>query len=108
LGWDKKQVLKRGVDFIMKNIPASRDYAGDPHYFYGQYYAAHALYQSSGNAAISGKPWKAWYAQTSTLLLEQQQINGVWKDDFICDPYATAMACLILQMPSSHLPALRK
>jgi hypothetical protein len=41
-------------------------------------------------------------------LLEKQQVNGAWKDDFICDPYATAMACLILQMPSSHLPALRK
>ena len=24
------------------------------------------------------------------------QANGAWQDDFICDPYATAMACLIL------------
>jgi prenyltransferase beta subunit len=108
LGWAKKQVLKRGVDYLMQHIPSNQDYAGDPHYFYGQYYAAHALYQSSGNSGISGKPWKDWYAQTSTLLLEKQQTNGAWQDDFICDPYATAMACLILQMPSSHLPALRK
>jgi len=102
LGVKKKEIYNSGSRYLMQNVPANSEYAGNPHYFYGQYYAAHALWQQGGDA------WKLWYKQVGDLLLGKQMSSGSWVDDSICNEYATAMACLILSMPKSFLPLLRK
>lgn len=102
LGVKKKGIYTLGSRYLMQNVPANAEYAGNPHYFYGQYYAAHALWQQGGDE------WKSWYKQVGDLLLRKQMPSGAWEDEAICNEYATAMACLILSMPKNFLPLLRK
>ena len=102
LGVKQNDIFAAASQYLMENIPADAEYAGDPHYFYGQYYAAHALWQ------LGGDNWSKWYDQVSELLLRKQLASGVWEDESICNEYATAMVCLILSMPKNFLPLLRK
>ena len=102
LGVKKKEIYNSGSRYLMQNVPADSEYADNPHYFYGQYYAAHALWQQGGDV------WKSWYKQVGDLLLGKQMSSGAWVDDSICNEYATAIACLILSMPKNLLPLLRK
>ncbi len=102
LGVKQQDIFASAGVYLMEHIPTPSEYAGNPHYFYGQYYAAHALWQ------IGGENWGKWYEQVGGLLLKKQTAGGVWEDESVCDEYATAMACLILSMPKSYLPLLRK
>jgi hypothetical protein len=40
-------------------------------------------------------------------LIVRQRPEGHWQD-LICPHYATAMACIILQIPNNYLPILQK
>ena len=42
------------------------------------------------------------------LRLLRGRPNGVWHDPNVCSHYATAMACIILQIPNNYLPILQK
>lgn len=102
LGVKQNELFVAASRYLMENIPKDSEYAGNPHYFYGQYYAAHALWQ------VGGDHWSNWYSQVSELLLRRQLTSGEWEDESICNEYATSMACLILTMPKNFLPLLRK
>ena len=102
LGVKQNELFVAASRYLMENIPKDSEYAGNPHYFYGQYYAAHALWQ------VGGDHWSKWYSQVSELLLRRQLTSGEWEDESICNEYATSMACLILTMPNNFLPLLRK
>jgi hypothetical protein len=73
----------------------------DMHYFYGHYYAVQAMWTAGGDY------WKDWYPAIRDELLNVQRGDGSWVDQ-ICPDYATAMACIILQMPNNYLPILQK
>jgi hypothetical protein len=34
--------------------------------------------------------------------------DGSWLDHTVCADYATAMACIILQIPNNYLPIMQK
>ena len=102
MGVKQNELFVAASRYLMENIPKDSEYAGNPHYFYGQYYAAHALWQ------VGGDHWTNWYSQVSELLLRRQLTSGEWEDESICNEYATSMACLILTMPNNFLPLLRK
>ncbi len=78
-------------------------------YFYGNYYAAQAMYQIGGRDPAA---WEGWYRQVRDHLLERAQSNShggkkevYWRsnvDD--TNAYATACALLILQFPLDYLP----
>lgn len=73
------------------------------HYFYGHYYAAQAMW-TAGPAY-----WNEWYPAISReLLMLRRTSAGAWIDPTICNHYATAMACIILQLPNNYLPILQK
>jgi hypothetical protein len=74
----------------------------DMYYFYGHYYAAQAMWTAGGNY------WTSWFPAIRDELIEGQkrQRDGSWFD--ICYHYATAMACIILQIPNNYLPILQK
>jgi hypothetical protein len=73
------------------------------HYYYGHYYAALAMWTAGGNY------WNDWFPAIRTeLLLRREQASGVWDDRIFGTAYATAMACIILQLPNNYLPIMQK
>jgi len=78
-------------------------YVGKLHYYYGHYYAAQAMY------IAGGEDWTRYYANLKAEILGpgMQAPAGYWEDD-VGRNYATAMACLILQIPCEYLPIFQK
>lgn len=71
------------------------------HYYYTLYYEAQAMYQ------VGGDYWKKWYTEVSSILLRKQRGDGSWQDS-VGNAYATAMACLVLQVPYGYLPIFQR
>lgn len=70
-------------------------------YFYGQYYAAQAMFQAGG------AHWERWFPAARDEIVFLQRPDGTWRD--AVDPtYATAMACLVLQIPYRYLPIFQR
>ena len=89
-----------GLRFMVRNKPHVFG-RPDMHYFYGHYYAVQAMWTAGGTY------WSEWYPYIRDELLAQQHPDGSWLDQI--DPhYATAMACIILQVPNNYLPILQK
>jgi hypothetical protein len=93
--------IKEGLDFLMRNKPNGGFVRPDMHYFYGHYYAVQAMWTAGGTY------WQDWYPAIRDELLARQTFDGSWVDQ-ICSHYATAMACIILQVPNNYLPILQK
>ena len=86
---------------------------GPDHYFYyyGNYYAAQAMYQIGGK---DPEVWARWYRQVRDHLLQMMQsgsnpttnrAEAYWRSNVDnTNAYATACALLILQFPLDHLP----
>jgi prenyltransferase beta subunit len=95
--------IDKGLEYIMDYLPSGggeqfRGFRGaNYHYFYGHYYAVQAMFQAGGDY------WARWYPAIRDDLVTRQQTDGHWDDNFGSE-YATAMACIILQMPNSVLP----
>lgn len=95
--------IEKGLQFLQQNRPGQGFFPLrlDMHYFYGHYYAVQAMW------VAGGKYWTDWFPAIRDELLKSQQANGQWHDQ-ICGHYATAMACIILQVPNNYLPILQK
>jgi prenyltransferase beta subunit len=74
---------------------------GRLHYYYGHYYASQAMYLAGGD------DWARYYPVVKGEILKMQFADGHWEDD-VGRTYATAMACIILQMPCEYLPIFQK
>jgi hypothetical protein len=102
---DYKKYVEGGLKYLMRYLPGRRpgniaDLRLD-HYWYGQYYAALAMWSA-------GKPyWTDWFPAIRGELLAKRNPTGGW-DDFNGTAYATAMACIILQLPNNYLPIMQK
>ena len=95
--------IDRGFDYLNKYLPSGRDGGPPkfPHYFYGHYYAAQAMW------IRGGKDWDDWYPAIRDELLAKQMTQGYWMDT-ICREYGTAMALIVLQMPNNTLPIFQR
>jgi hypothetical protein len=98
---DDAGCVEAGLNFLLKNKPGNSFGRSDMHYFYGHYYAVQAMWTAGGNY------WTEWYPAIRNELLARQNSDGSWVD-MICPHYATAMACIILQVPNNYLPILQK
>jgi prenyltransferase beta subunit len=100
--------VERGLRYLMKFKPGTyaggRGFLPDQHYFYGQYYAAQAMWTAGP------KYWNEWFPaiRDELLRLNRNRGDGAWLDPTVCSHYATAMACIILQIPNNYLPILQK
>jgi hypothetical protein len=98
--------IDAGLRFLLRCRPGAGG-AGhlflrpDMQYFYGHYYAAQAMWTAGGSW------WSEWFPAIRDELLSRQNPDGSW-DDAIDPHYATAMACVILQVPNNYLPILQK
>lgn len=93
--------VNRGIDYLMQHVPRPGSLSLESHFYYGHYYAIQAMWHTGG------KRWERWYPAIRDLLFELQKDDGSWFDQ-ICPEYATAMACLILQMPNNYLPIFQR
>lgn len=102
--------IDRGLRYLMQFIPNGRnggfrDMRGERYYFYAHYYAALAMWTAGGQY------WSAWFPAIRDDLIERNRVNGGlggWLDISHGAAYATAMACIILQLPNNYLPILQK
>ena len=94
--YDAKEI-DRAVKFMEEKNDEKR------HWWYGQYYAAHAMHQ------VGGKAWSEWYGRMRSRLLAKQDPGGSWSkgmgsDDGVGPAYQTAIAVVILSVPMNYLP----
>lgn len=94
--------IKKSVEYMEK--------IGDDraHYWYGHYYAAHAMNQ------VGGELWEAYYKKMRDVLVGSgsQRQTGEWYDsrrEAAYGPaYQTSIAILILSVPTHYLPIYQK
>ena len=99
--------IERGLRYLMRYKPGEvngRMLMQDAHYYYGQYYAAQAMWTAGP------KYWNEWFPaiRDELLRLNRGRGDGAWADPSVCNHYATAMATIILQIPNNYLPILQK
>lgn len=98
-------VHRRGVEFMDSKVA---DFPNNPleastHYpFYGNLYAAQVYFQ------LGGSRWDRWAEVAYPRLLGMQQDDGSWRHEQYGDPYATAMAVLMLEIPFGYLPIFER
>jgi hypothetical protein len=98
----KGREIEAGLEFLRRSRPMIGGFGRpDMHYFYGHYYAVQAMWTAGG------RYWSEWYPAIRDELVSRQGPDGSWMDQ-ICTHYATAMACIILQVPNNYLPILQK
>jgi hypothetical protein len=99
--------VEAGLKYLMLYKPTQgfpRRDVPDLHYFYGHYYAVQAMW------IAGGERWKDWFPAIRDELISRagrHRADNAWSDS-ICSHYATAMACIILQIPNNYLPILQK
>lgn len=93
--------IDRALDYLQRSRPVGGFGRPDMHYYYGHYYAVQAMYTAGG------KRWEEWYPSVRDEFVGRQLPDGSWVDQ-ICSHYATAMACLVLQVPNNYLTIFQK
>ena len=96
--------LRRGLHYVSRFLPHGRGQRYPTHYYYyGHYYAVQAMWHAGGDY------WSRWYpAIRDQLILNQDTSSGSWSDRHVSSVYATAMACLVLNMPNDYLPIFQR
>ena len=82
--------VRKGLDYLLTFPPAASIGQPEVFYFYGHYYAAHAI------SHAGPQTWDRWFPAVRDGLLAQQGQDGAWPDAASVD-LGTAMACLTLQ-----------
>ncbi|RPI85270.1 MAG: prenyltransferase [Planctomycetaceae bacterium] len=94
--------IERGLRFLQDQSPRGDAFRQEAFYYYGQYYAAQAMWHAGGNY------WRRWYPAIRDELLPRQQPPGNWIDMSVCPEYGTAMSCIVLQLPNNFLPIFQR
>jgi prenyltransferase beta subunit len=97
-------------EYTAKEIPDAVDYLkrhfeSPMHFYYGQYYAVHAMYQ------VGGKDWEDWYARVSDWFLPKQGSDGSWSQTSrreVGPVYQTSIAVIALSTPDHYLPIFQR
>lgn len=100
------QEIQRGLRYLKQYKPTGQgmNRRDDVHFYYGHYYAAQAMWIAGGDH------WREWFPAIRDGLLSRANARGagVWYDPTVGGDYATAMACIILQIPNNYLPIMQK
>lgn len=91
--------IQRGLAYLERFTPGQTE--EQTHYFYGQYYAAQAMFQAGG------KHWENWWPAIRDELIAKQTADGSWRGQAGSE-YGTAMALIILQIPKQNLPIFQR
>ncbi|HEX5137586.1 MAG TPA: prenyltransferase/squalene oxidase repeat-containing protein [Planctomycetota bacterium] len=95
--------LQRTYDAVLQ------EYDDHYFYFYGNYYAAQAMYTRGGET------WREWYAMVRDHLLERayttkgpRGTETSWRARHVGDAFSTSVAAIILQVPKHYLPIFQR
>lgn len=100
--------LKVGLAYMRRQIQShdKPTAAAENYYFYGNLYAAQAMFQAGG------ADWTTWFKGAQEDLVAKAHHRGeqvYWADPRnFGDAYATASACLILSIPLRYLPIFER
>jgi hypothetical protein len=98
-GEHKSKEIPGAIKYLKNNFNSNQ------HYWYGHYYASHAMHQ------VGGKDWKDWYAKMVDTFLPLQKPDGSWsgKDHNSPGPvYDTSIAVMALSVPMNYLPIYQR
>ncbi|MCI0737429.1 MAG: terpene cyclase/mutase family protein [Gemmataceae bacterium] len=88
--------IPKAIEYLKNNFEAHQ------HFFYGHYYASHAMHQ------VGGKEWEDWYRRSVKFFLPQQSADGSWNRSTsrheVGPVYQTSIACIVLSVPANYLP----
>jgi hypothetical protein len=100
------KAIDRGLRYLQQFIPGRQFNQREippQHYYYGQYYAALAMWTAGGDY------WRTWFPAVRDELLGRARAGGgTWTDQFHGTAYGTAMSLIVLQLPNNYLPILQK
>ena len=92
--------ITKALGYLQQHPP--RGFFVDPHYYYGHYYAAQAMYQAGG------EHWEQWFPLVRDQLVKDQIVDGSWTDQTLSNEYATAMSLVVLQVANNYLPIFQR
>ncbi|HIC22210.1 MAG TPA: prenyltransferase [Planctomycetes bacterium] len=95
------RALDRGLAYLRRHRPRRYEALNTFDYYYGMYYATQAAFQRGGEY------WASWHRDTWRDILSLQNPDGSWQD-LVGPNYATAMACIILEIPYQYLPIFER
>ncbi|MBN2578480.1 MAG: terpene cyclase/mutase family protein [Pirellulales bacterium] len=93
--------IEKGLDYLSGFLSAEATPRRETYYYYGQYYAVQAFWQAGG------KRWGRYFPAVRDELLSRQRPDGAWMSPNGIE-YATAMACIVLQLPNDYLPIFQR
>lgn len=92
--------------FIEEEYDSISQYYGTHfYYWYGNYYACQAMHQ------LGGPRFERYFEKVRADLLRRQQPDGSWPNPLESGPgpaFATAVACILLQVPHQLLPIFER
>jgi hypothetical protein len=94
--------ITKGIDYLLHFIPAEGVTRRESYFFYGHYYAVQALWQAGGDR------FARWYTAVSAEVISRQRDDGSWRAAQEGNECATAMACIVLELPNNYLPIFQR
>jgi hypothetical protein len=96
-------VLGPSLRFLRSHVLAHLQSKGD-YYWYGEYYAAQALFHSPDS-----EDWDTYWQEAWPIFARLQESDGLWsRSDTVGTAYNSAMALIILQIPNNYLPIFQR
>ncbi len=95
--------VEKGLKWIFERRPgkANARTVSPMNYFYAHYYAVQAMWHAQ---IQSPHYWNRWFPAIRDELLEKKRGSEMWQDPRVGPEFATAMACIILQIPFNYVP----
>jgi hypothetical protein len=94
--------IAKGLEYLKPFMPAEGVARREQFYFYGHYYAVQAFWQAGGER------FATWYSAVRDDLVSRQRDDGSWQAAQEGNDCATAMACIILELPNNYLPIFQR
>ena len=103
-----RELMEPAVRFLLEEWQNVRDYSPNHYYFwYGNYYTCQALFHADG--IVRERCFLDYYAGMQKHLLNDQETDGRWRNTVgPGDVFATAVACIVLQVPKQYLPIFQR
>ena len=105
-----RDLIEPVLDFLTEQTPhVAYEYGHDYHFWYGHYYASQAFFHADG--LVRYGCFRQYYEQVRDHLLADQEADGRWlnpQSNGPGDAFATAVACIVLQIPMQYLPIFQR